>query len=207
MATVSSSERAALCALFDDLGPDAPTLCAGWTTSDLAAHLYIRERRPDAAAGMFLKPLASHTAATMASVLRHLGYAGVVERVRRGPPLLWRLVDRQLNTFEYFIHHEDVRRAEESWEPRQDAELDAVLWTALRRASRLLARGVKGAGLELVDPAGERITARGGEQRAVISGGPQEIALYLYGRSGVARVEIEAEGEAQRALETARFGV
>ena len=32
-------ERSALVASLRDAGPDAPTLCAGWTTRDLAAHL------------------------------------------------------------------------------------------------------------------------------------------------------------------------
>ena len=48
----SREERRALCALLDETGPDAPTLCEGWTTGDLAAHLVLRERRPDAAAGV-----------------------------------------------------------------------------------------------------------------------------------------------------------
>ena len=49
----SREERLALCALLDETGPDAPTLCEGWTTGDLAAHLVLRERRPDAAAGVW----------------------------------------------------------------------------------------------------------------------------------------------------------
>ena len=45
-------ERQDLCTLFEDLGPDVPTLCEGWTARDLAAHLVVRERRPDAALGI-----------------------------------------------------------------------------------------------------------------------------------------------------------
>ena len=44
----SQEERLALCALLDKSGPDAPTLCEGWTTGDLAAHLVLREHRPAA---------------------------------------------------------------------------------------------------------------------------------------------------------------
>ena len=58
----SREERRALCALLDETGPDAPTLCEGWTTGDLAAHLVLRERRPDAAAGVAGGPLAGYTA-------------------------------------------------------------------------------------------------------------------------------------------------
>jgi len=39
-----AAERAQLCDLFDELGPQAPTLLAPWTTHDLAAHLVLRER-------------------------------------------------------------------------------------------------------------------------------------------------------------------
>ena len=42
-------ERIALCDLLDETGPEAPTLCEGWRTLDLAAHLVLREHRPDAA--------------------------------------------------------------------------------------------------------------------------------------------------------------
>ena len=54
------AERAALCDLFDSVGPDQPLLCTGWTTRDLAAHLLVRDRRPDAAAGIVIKPLARY---------------------------------------------------------------------------------------------------------------------------------------------------
>ncbi len=43
---IDQRERAELCDLFDELGPDAPTLCGDWTTADLAAHLVVRERNP-----------------------------------------------------------------------------------------------------------------------------------------------------------------
>ena len=58
---VARLERAAICDLFDELGPDQPTLCEGWTTRDLAAHLVTRERRPDAAVGILVKPVSGFT--------------------------------------------------------------------------------------------------------------------------------------------------
>ena len=60
-ASLAQSERAALCDLFTELGPEAPTLCAGWSTADLAAHLVARERRPDSGPGLVWHPLAAHT--------------------------------------------------------------------------------------------------------------------------------------------------
>jgi hypothetical protein len=38
-----AAERAPLCDLLDELGPQAPTLLDRWTTRDLAAHLVLRE--------------------------------------------------------------------------------------------------------------------------------------------------------------------
>ena len=48
----SLAERAALCDLFDELGPEAPTECEGWRTTELAAHLWVREHRLDAGPGL-----------------------------------------------------------------------------------------------------------------------------------------------------------
>ena len=36
---LAERERAALADLLEELGPDAPTCCEGWTTAHLAAHL------------------------------------------------------------------------------------------------------------------------------------------------------------------------
>ena len=57
--SVASDERAALCDLLDELGPDQPTLCEGWQTRDLAAHLVVREHRLDAAPGILLPAIAA----------------------------------------------------------------------------------------------------------------------------------------------------
>ena len=53
----------------------------------------------------------------------------LVETVRRGPPLLLRPFDGPMNTVEFFIHVEDVRRAQDGWEPRPiSPELADALW-------------------------------------------------------------------------------
>ena len=57
----AQDERSELCDLLVDLGPDEPTLCEGWTTADLAAHLVVRERRPDSGPGIVWPPLAGYT--------------------------------------------------------------------------------------------------------------------------------------------------
>ena len=55
--TFSAAQRNKLAQLLIELGPDAPTLCEGLETKDMAAHLWIREHRVDAAAGMFISKL------------------------------------------------------------------------------------------------------------------------------------------------------
>jgi len=190
-ASIAQAERQALCALLEDRGPLAPTLCEGWTTADLAAHLYVRERKPLVAPGALVRALAPLTERAMQSAKRELGYAGLIASLREGPPMPLRLVDAQMNTAEYFIHHEDVRRASPEWEPRQDAALDASLWTLIRRSAWLLTRRISGAGLQLEAPGFGSFTARRGQPVATLRGGPQELLLYLFGRRSAVRVDLE----------------
>ena len=135
--TYSRDERSALCALLDDTGPDAPTLCEGWTTLDLAAHLVLREHRPDAGMGMLGGPLAGYTAHVQSRIAGRVPYARLVQTIRQGPPRfsLFALpgVDERANLAEYFVHHEDVRRAAPDWQPRKlPPELTEQLWQRLR---------------------------------------------------------------------------
>jgi uncharacterized protein (TIGR03085 family) len=204
---LAQSERQALCNLLEERGPLAPTLCEGWTTSDLAAHLFVRESRPLASPGILLAPLAGLTEHAMEKAKRELGYGGLITRVRSGPPFPFRIVDAQMNAMEYFVHYEDVRRSEAGWEPRDDRALDAELWAMVRRGARLMARRMHGAGLELVAPGFGTVVARSLEPRAVVIGGPQELMLLLFGRRSVARVEIDGPVAAQEALARARLGI
>ena len=79
-------ERVALCDLLDETGPEAPTLCEGWRTLDLAAHLVLREHRPDAAAGVMGGPLAGHTERVQRTLITRNPYRQLVEEIRGGPP-------------------------------------------------------------------------------------------------------------------------
>ena len=121
---VASDERRELCDLFDRLGPDAPTLCEGWATRDLAVHLVVRERRPDALAGKLVKALADR-GERIERELREQSWPELVEQVRQGPPkwnpLGLAAVDEAVNAAEFYVHHEDVRRAQPDWRPRPSA--------------------------------------------------------------------------------------
>jgi uncharacterized protein (TIGR03085 family) len=144
--TYARDERTALCSLLDDLGPAAPTLCAGWSTRDLAAHLVIREHRPDAGGGLAGRgPLAGYTRRVQGKRAERTPFPRLVEILRQGPPRMSVFglpgADELVNTVEFFVHHEDVRRAQPDWQPRMlDSGLADELWRRLRSARFFLRR-------------------------------------------------------------------
>lgn len=211
--TYARDERLALCALLDEVGPDAPTLCAGWRTADLAAHLVLRERRPDAGAGVLGGPLAGHTRRVQRRLTERTPYPELVNAVRNGPPRLSLFaipgVDQRANMSEYFVHHEDVRRAQPEWEPRQlDSGLAELLWQGLRTARFILRKSP--VGIELVrddkaaaepgKPRQVRITARARTPVVTVTGQPAELALWTMGRTTAARVRLDGSEADVRAL-------
>lgn len=207
---VARQERQELCDLFLEVGPDAPTLCTGWTTRDLAAHLIVRESRPDAALGILIKPLAGYADSVQAKVAMR-PWPDLVREVRTGPPVLsvFRLPGAQglADPFEFAIHHEDVRRAQPGWSPRglPVAEQD-LFWQRLSRAGRLLARtSPVGVALRRSDT-GEMLVAKAGTPSVTLIGEPLELVLRLYGRRECV-VDVEGSEDAVARFESARFGV
>jgi uncharacterized protein (TIGR03085 family) len=211
-------ERAALCALLDETGPAAPTLCEGWQTLDLAAHLVLRERRPDAAAGLMGGPLASHTERVRRQLVARTPYKQLVEEVRGGPPRLSVFslpgMDERLNMVEYFVHHEDVRRGADGWEPRDiGAGLTEALWQRLGGARLVLRKAP--VGIELVrddlpaDPGGQqvRITAKARAPMVTVTGSPAELTLWSLGRTTAARVRLDGSEPDVRKLAQATWRV
>jgi uncharacterized protein (TIGR03085 family) len=188
-------ERADLADLLDHLGPDAPTCCAGWTTAHLAAHLAVRDRRPDALLGFGLEevagdgPLPARAHRLERRLRDSTPYADVVATVRSGPPV-WSVLawpgGRTFNVPEFAIHHEDVRRAQPEWAPRSLSRADQdALWTP----ATLFARRVRG-GVVL-----RRTDADGAEKRIegggrTVAGEPLELLLWAGGRKDVARVSV-----------------
>jgi uncharacterized protein (TIGR03085 family) len=207
---LDARERAELTDLFVAKGPDAPTLCEGWSTLDLAAHLVIRETDPRSG----LAILGGDRFATLERKLmdraRAQGYEKLVERLRSGPPAVpWRVPGLRplLNFNEWFVHHEDVRRANGEG-PRTDRpDLDEALWTNVGRMGRLMLRRVKGTGVALEAPGFGEVPARGDGPAVRIVGGPQELTLYLSGRRSAAQVEISGPDDARARLDEARLGI
>lgn len=207
---LDAQERARLSELFVDLGPDAPTLCEGWTTADLAAHLVIRERDPRSGPGILLGGRFEEFTNKLQDRQKQRGYERSVERVRNGPPLVpWGLpgLRTMLNLQEYFVHHEDVRRAN-GMPPRTDiGELQDALWSALRRGARLQLRKVRSAGVELARPNGESFIAKKGEPMVRVVGEPGELVLFLTGRRDAAQVTFEGEPAAVSAVRESDLGL
>ncbi len=218
----AQQERAALAALLDETGPDGPTLCEGWQTRDLAAHLVLRERRPDAAAGVMGGPLAGRTARIQRQYLDRYSYPELVALFRAGPPRLSVFAipgaDEAANTVEYFVHHEDVRRAASGWTERPlDAGLSEMLWKRLKSA-RLLLRSA---------PTGV-VLAREGEGRldlivakpavpskttgppkttgpsVTVTGSPAELTMWSMGRASAAHVAFDGPDDAVARLKAWR---
>lgn len=202
--TLAKRERKALAALLLEVGPDEPTLCDGWDTRDLAAHLVVRENRPDAALGLVATPLAGHMDRVRDDAARR-EYEDLVSTVANGPskfsPFAFPGVDALANTAEYLVHHEDVRRAQPDWKPRELSEADAnQIWRELPRFAAIATRGMK-VGLVAEHPDGRVQNLSKGTPVVVIVGQPLEILLYLYGRRSVAQVELKGDPAAVASVE------
>lgn len=208
MSSYARQERQALCDLLLERGPDAPTLCEGWTTRDLAAHLVLRERRPDAAVGILVAPLRGRTERVQAELRDARRWPELVDAVRSGPPAVMRLLDEQVNTVELFAHHEDVRRAQDApWEPRTlDAGEEQVLWSRLRWLARIARRRVP-VGLTLVAPGFGELRVRPGEPHVTLTGAPGELLLFMTGRQRAASVDAAGPAEAVARARDAKLGL
>ncbi|SCF00736.1 TIGR03085 family protein [Micromonospora coriariae] len=202
-------EREALADLLLALGPDAPTINEGWATRDLAAHLVLRERRPDAAGGIMLAPLRGY-AERVRRRLAARPYADLVAQVRRPPvwsPVSNPVTDELANTLEFFIHHEDVRRAGSGWLPRElPPGLQAALWRRVAPLARLALRRFP-ADLYVQAPGYGGISVGRGGERLRMVGAPAELALFLSGRQRVARVQLDGSAASARLLRNASLGM
>ena len=191
---MSRTERADLCDLALQVGENEPTLCGDWTVKDLVVHLLVREGSP-AALGISV-PQLSKVTDLASNRIGTKDFTVLVERLRTGPPIYspFRVskVDKLLNTIEYYVHHEDIRRAQPTWEPRPLSQYqEKVLWKMISFAGKRMVRSAKvGVVLERGDT-GERAVLKQSETSVVVRGLPGELVLFLYGRKAQARVELD----------------
>jgi uncharacterized protein (TIGR03085 family) len=209
---LAATERTLLCTLAEQLGPDAPTLCDGWAVKDLVVHLLVREGSP-AGLAVAVPPLAG----ALAKATERQGRADLgelVHKLRQGPPF-WSpfalpKVGAMLNGLEFFVHHEDIRRAQPGWEPRTlPAEVEDRLWRAVRLSGRgLVAKAKAGVGVAVErSDTGDRARLQRGDGEVVVRGMPSELVMFLFGRTGHAGVELLGEPDDVASLEASSLGV
>jgi uncharacterized protein (TIGR03085 family) len=203
--SLAQQERNTLCDLFLEYGADAPTLCEGWSAADLAAHLVVRERRPDSGPGLVWPWLAGYTDKVRRKVRDRTPWETLVEKVRQGPPLLLRPVDEPMNTIEFFIHVEDLRRRRVGWQPREiSPELADALWKRVGPGG--MAKKV-GATIVITSP-GRPDKQDGSGPRLTLAGDPGELTMFGAGRQRAARVEITGDNDSLAdELRAAKLGI
>lgn len=206
---MARTERSALCDTALQVGEDQLTLCGDWTVKDLVVHLLVRERSPGAV-GIAVKPLAALHDAEMRRFAR-TDFAVLVERLRKGPPP-WSpyavpKLDTMFNTLEFFVHHEDIRRSQPDWTPRELSDDEQkLLWSMVRTAGRQLVRNSPvGVWLENATT-GSQAVLKDASEPVVVSGLPSEVTLFAFGRQAHARVELSGPDEAVTALTGAGLG-
>jgi len=180
----SADLRAELAALLLDVGPDHPTLCAGWRTRDLAAHLYVREHRLDALPGIAIPWFARHTERIQDQVAQR-SYPEVVAGFAAGAsvtsPFRIPAIAEAANIAEFSIHREDIRRATTPWQPLVIPDQD-TLWHRLAVIGRLTARTSPVSILVVRSDAPGQLRFGRQADQIVLRGAPLELLLRLTGR-------------------------
>ena len=210
MRRLAQTERAALCDTALQVGEDQPTLSGEWTVKDLVVHLLVREGSP-AAAGILVKPLEKVLDLEMRRVGRR-PFNVLVEKLRHGPPR-WSpyavpKLDATLNTLEYFVHHEDIRRAQPEWTARDlGAESEKLLWAMVRTGGKgLTRRAPVGVTIENATT-GSRAVLKAGEPSVVVRGIPSEVTLFVFGRKPQAHVELIGDAADVARLNSTSLGI
>lgn len=207
--------RQALAETLLAAGPDAPTLCEGWRSQELAAHLYLREHRPIVGLGLIVPALNKVTESATTDLAERSStpsaYRELVEKFRARPaalsPFRIRKVDEAANLVEYFVHTEDVIRASDKWAPRTlDGDYSQALWDDLVKRAALLYRSVD-LGVVLVSTDGPHHVAKRAPDSVAIVGDPGELVLHAFGRGDNALVTFEGEPDAVALLQSAHIGI
>lgn len=215
MSSLATHERAMLCATALQHGPEAPTLCGDWDVRDLVVHLIVREGHPVASAGIFARPLAGVRQRAERS-LRQEDFGDLVARVRNGPPLWSPFSVPKLgsiaNIAEFFVHHEDIRRAQDDWSPRaQSTKTEDTLWrllSVLGRATSLQApTGVVMRRSDVTGSVSRLRKAPEGAGDVDVTGLPSELLLFAYGRQEHCRVDLDGDPADMDALHNASLGI
>ena len=210
-------ERADLVTTLRQVGPDAPTLCAGWSAADIAAHLAISEQALGIPMFVFngvrrVLPgrvtrwaieRAQPAGDRMIERMKQRGFPALVNRLESGPPRLYRFGSiAHLRTVEDWIHHEDVRRGSGLPPREMDPAFEALLWHAGVQVAKFPEFQMGREGMELDAGNGRRfVVGDPASARVRVTGATSELLLYLAGRVEAADVSVEGDDAAVRTLE------
>ena len=173
----------------------------------MAAHLVLRENSLKAFGLVVPGYLAKKLAKATKKLAQKKPFEELVDKVRSGPPFYLKRFDEAMNLFEFFVHHEDVRRGVSGFTPRTDInDLEDALWAKQERFSKLLVRGLKDVDLKLLSSSGETIYLGGGGKPVVLEGKPSELALFLFGRRDSSEVKLTGDSEAINEVNTGKLG-
>ena len=194
MTTFARRERNAICQTLRQLGPGQPTLCQGWSTKDLLVHLIVRENRPDAAVGLFIPFLSSYTD-SISKKYTEKSFEDLISIFENGPkspsPFALPKVDELANTFEFLVHHEDILRAQNEYQPRKFTEEDAkFIWSRFTKSAVFFMRKVKVGVVAKTDQG--TYTLKRGNDVVTISGNIIDLVMFAFGRQN--KTEIVFEG-------------
>jgi uncharacterized protein (TIGR03085 family) len=204
------AERHALADLLLELGPDAPTLCAGWTTQDLAMHVTLIQRRVDSWVGGLLVTRVPATRGYFDKLVareRSRPWPEMVDRVRSLPahgPFAHQRLRERIFLRESVVHHEDVRRANGLGPRSGSTALQDAVWPILPGFARLLDVPDR-VGLELTRPDGRSHLVGRGDATARLVGEPIEMLLYLFGRTAVADVQLTGASSGVRVKDSSKL--
>jgi uncharacterized protein (TIGR03085 family) len=189
------------------LGPEAPTLCEGWTTHDLLAHLWVREHVPAAVPGLVVPALHGTTERNEREARERFGYEELIDRLAH-PPRAVTLAEDAAHVHEFFVHHEDVRRANGLGPREPNPALERELWRRLRLTGWVLFRRVRPIDLVLHGPGDAPLHvvpfARGG--RVDVRGPVPELFLLAFGRTDAAQVSWSGDPDDVARVRAARLG-
>jgi uncharacterized protein (TIGR03085 family) len=212
MSRYALAERADLVEALRSTGPDAPTLCGGWNTNRLAAHLVLRERS-------LIELLGRAPSARLQAIAeRHINsyvashdYEQLVAQVEAGAPVFSPFalppLREAVNLLEYLVHDEDVRRARVGWEPRAvPVDRQRAVWSHLRMAARMTLRSLA-VPTQLTWPSHGSLTVGHGAVRVTVCGDPVELALLAFGRQRVAHLDYDGAADDVAVVHDAKISV
>lgn len=191
-ATLRDEQLQVLCDVLGSVDASAPTLCEGWSAHDIAIHIWVLKHDPLSWPLLVVPRLAGLATKRADALKQRWSYAELVADLRSGDgeiacmPLDGRENHRHA-LGEYFVHSEDVRRANALHPARISPALEDALWQRLRVAAPRLHRGES---WRFEAPDGEWFTIGGHEPTQCIFGRPAELLLWAYGRTSAADVTV-----------------